>query len=49
MSNWNHLKIMQNIPQQPTAKTRHQEPKENSNIVHCAHTSESANVEEEEV
>ena len=42
MSNWNHLKIIQNIPQQHTAKTRHQETKEN-HTVHCAHTSESAN------
>jgi hypothetical protein len=42
--NWNHLKIIQKIPEQHTGKARNQGTTENSHIGHCTHTSESTNV-----
>jgi hypothetical protein len=42
--NWNHLKMIQKIPEQHNGKTRNQGTTENSHIGHCTHTSESTNV-----
>jgi hypothetical protein len=43
--NWNHLKIIQKIPEQrTTGKARNRGTTENSHITHCTHTSESTNV-----
>ena len=42
--NWNHLKIVQKIPEQHTEKARNKGTIENSYIGHYTHTSESANV-----
>ena len=42
--NWNHLKIIQTVPQQHTGKARIKELQKNSNSGHYTHTSESANV-----
>ena len=36
--NWNHLKIIQKIPEQHTGKARNQGTTENSHIGHCTHT-----------
>jgi hypothetical protein len=44
MDNWNHLKIIQKIPEPHTGKARNQETAENSHIGHCTHTSESTDV-----
>jgi hypothetical protein len=41
MGNWNHIKIIQEIPEQHTGKTQNQETTENSHIWHCTHTSGS--------
>ena len=38
MGNWNHLKIIQKIPGQPTGKAQNQVTTENSHIGHCTHT-----------
>ena len=40
--NWNHLKIIQKIPEQQTGKERH--TTKNSQIGHCTCTLESINV-----
>jgi hypothetical protein len=42
--NWNHLKIIQKIPEQHTVKARSQGATENSYIGHCTRTLESTNV-----
>ena len=42
--NWNHLKIIQKIPQQHNRKARNQGTTEDSHIVHCTHTEESIDV-----
>jgi hypothetical protein len=41
---WNHLKIIQKIPQQHNGKARSQGVAENSHIGHCTHTAESTDV-----
>jgi hypothetical protein len=41
--NWNHLKIIQKIPEQHTGKARNQRSTENSHIRHCTNTAESTN------
>jgi hypothetical protein len=43
--NWNHLTVLQTISEQHTGKTCNQRTKQNSHIGHCPHTSESTNVE----
>jgi hypothetical protein len=40
--NWNHLKIIQKIPEQRTGKARNEVTTESSYIGHCTHTAESA-------
>jgi ribosomal protein L14E/L6E/L27E len=47
--NWNHLQIIQQIPDQRSGKARHQGTTENSHAEHCAHTSESSNVKVQNV
>jgi hypothetical protein len=42
--NWNHLIIIQKIPEQCTGNPRSQGTTENSHIGHCTHTLESVNV-----
>jgi hypothetical protein len=42
--NWNHLKIIQKIPEQHSGKARNQGATENSHIGHCTHTAESTDV-----
>jgi hypothetical protein len=42
--NWNHLKIIQKIPEQHTGKVRNQGTTENSHTGHSTHTSESTDV-----
>ena len=42
--NWNHLKIIQKIPEQYTGKALNQATTENSHMRHCTHTLESSNV-----
>jgi hypothetical protein len=42
--NWNHLKIIQTIPEQHTGKARNQGHTDNSPTGPCKHTSESTNV-----
>jgi hypothetical protein len=42
--NWNHLKIIQKIPEQRTRETRNHGTSENSHIGHCKHISESTDV-----
>jgi hypothetical protein len=42
--NWNHLKIIQKIPEQRIGKPRSQGATENSRTGHCTHTPESTNV-----
>jgi len=42
--NWNHLNIMQTVPEQHTGKARYQGTTENSHIGHCTHTAGSADV-----
>jgi hypothetical protein len=39
--NWNHLKLIQKIPQQHTCKARNQMTTQNSHTGHCTHTAES--------
>jgi hypothetical protein len=41
MGNWNHIKIIQKIPEQRTGKSRNQETTENSHIGQGTHTAES--------
>jgi hypothetical protein len=36
--NWNHLTIIQKIPEQHNRKARNQKTTENSHIGHCTHT-----------
>jgi ribosomal protein L14E/L6E/L27E len=43
--NWNHVKIIQTIPEQHTGKARHQGTTENSHTELCTQTAESADVE----
>ena len=43
-SNWNHLKIIQKIPEQHTGKARNQGTTQNSHIGHSTHTAESTDV-----
>jgi hypothetical protein len=43
-SNWNHLRIIQTVPQQHTGKAQNQGPTENSHIGHCIHTLGSTNL-----
>jgi hypothetical protein len=45
MSNWNHFKILQKIPEQHIRKARLQGIAANSHNGHSTHTSESATVE----
>jgi hypothetical protein len=40
--NWNHLKIIQKIPEQHTGKARNQVATENIHFWYCTHTVESA-------
>jgi hypothetical protein len=47
--NWNHLKIIQKIPELYTGKARSQGTTENSHIVHCTHTAESTNVKAQKI
>ena len=42
--NWNHLKIIQTVPQKHTEKARIKELQKNSDSGHCTHTSQSTNV-----
>jgi hypothetical protein len=42
--NWNHLKIIQKIPEQYTSKALNQGTTVNSHMGHCTHTLESSNV-----
>ena len=42
--NWNHLIIIQKIPEQHTRKARNQRTTENNHIGHGTNTSESTNV-----
>jgi hypothetical protein len=42
--NWNHLKIIQKIPEQHIGKARNEVTTENSHIGHCTHTSKSTDV-----
>ena len=39
--NWNHLKIIQTVPEQHTGRARNQGTTKNSHTEHCTHTSES--------
>ena len=42
---WNHLKTIQNVPEQHIKKARFQGTRKNdSHIAHCTNTSESTNV-----
>jgi hypothetical protein len=41
---WNHLKIIQAIPEQHIGKARNQRTTENNHIGHCRHTAERTNV-----
>jgi hypothetical protein len=43
-SNWNHLKIIQEIPELYTGKALNRGTTENSRMGHCTHTLESSNV-----
>jgi hypothetical protein len=42
--NWNHLKIIQKMPEQYTGKALTQGTTENNHMGHCTHASESSNV-----
>jgi len=42
--NWNHLKIIQTIPEQNTGKALHQGTTVNSHTGHCTHTAGSTDV-----
>jgi hypothetical protein len=42
--NWNHLQIIQKIPEQHTGEARNQGTTENSHIGHCTHTAGRNNV-----
>jgi hypothetical protein len=42
--NWNHIKIIQKIPEQYTGKTRNQETAERNHIGHCTYNPESTNL-----
>jgi hypothetical protein len=42
--NWNHIEIIQKIPEQHTRKARNKGAIENSQIGHCTHNWECANV-----
>jgi len=41
---WNHLNIIQTLPEQHTWKARNQGTKKQSYTGHCTHTAESTNV-----
>ena len=41
---WNHLRIIQKIPEQHTGEARNQGTTKNSHIGHCTRTVESVNV-----
>jgi hypothetical protein len=41
---WNHLEIIQIIPEHHTGKAQNQGTADNSHIGHCTHTAESSNV-----
>jgi hypothetical protein len=41
---WNHIKVIQKIPEQHTGKARNKGTIENSHIGLCTHNLESANV-----
>ena len=43
--NWNHLQIIQKVPEQHTWKLRHQVTTEYGHIGHCTHTEESTDVQ----
>jgi len=47
--NWNHLHVIQKIPEQRSGKARHQVLQKNSHVGHCAHTSASNNVKVQNV
>jgi hypothetical protein len=42
--NWNHLKIIQKIPEQHNGKLQNQGATENSHVEHCTYTLERTNV-----
>jgi hypothetical protein len=42
--NWNHFKIIQKIPEQPTGKVRYQRTIEHNHIAHCTCTAERTSV-----
>jgi len=42
--NWNHLKIIQKMPEQYTGKALNQGTTENNHMGHCTHASGSSNV-----
>jgi hypothetical protein len=44
LGNWNHMYIIQKIPEQRTEKARNQGLRENSHIEHCKNTAESTDV-----
>jgi hypothetical protein len=44
--NWNHLKIIQKIPEQHTRKERNQRTTDNSHTRHCADTPGSAKTQD---
>ena len=41
---WNHLKMIQTVPEQHTTKARNRRITETSHIVHCTQTADSADV-----
>jgi hypothetical protein len=43
-NNWNHLKIIQKIPEQQAMKAANLGTTENSHIWHCTHTVERTDV-----
>jgi hypothetical protein len=43
--NWNHLKIIQTIPERRIKKTQNQGTTDNSHIGHCTYTSECLCIE----
>jgi len=47
--NWNHLKIVQKIPEQHTGRSPHQGTTENIHILHCTHTAGRANVKVQDI
>ena len=46
MGNWNHLKVIQTVPEQHNRKEQNQGTTKAGHTGHCTHTAESANVKE---